>query len=356
MRRTAAIATLLTLAVAGSLLGGCGPTSVTFTFGGDPSRLEQTAVLDADAPASSQIALIDLRGLIVDGPRSAIPFVQSGDNPVDELVARLEKARRDSTVKAVVLRVNSPGGAVTASDTMFQELRRFRERSNKPLVVSMGEVAASGGYYVALAADRIVAQPTTITGSVGVIVPTLNVSAGLNRLGIMSRSIKSGVNKDLANPLEPMRDGQYAVLQAMVDEMYDRFRALVVERRLGAGFDPTRADELLDGRVFTGAAARSLGLVDELGDVRDAFEVAKVLAGVREARLIKYHAEGARPKSAYAISDVAAGDATGLGTRASAGGTTINLLQLHLGADTGTLTPAAAYYLWSAGPLVRENP
>lgn len=342
------------------VVSACGRTTVSFTFGGDPSRLDETTVMGEPSASAPKIALIDLRGLIVDGPRTGIPLLQSGDNPVDELVARLARAERDPAVRGVVIRINSPGGAVTASDTMYREVRRFREASGKPVVMSLGEVAASGGYYVALAGDEILAQPTSITGSIGVIIPTVNFADGLRRIGIVSRSVKSGANKDLANPLEPMRDGQYQVLQGVVDHMYARFRALVVERRAGrlghnalasesdgAGMSPLSIDELTDGRVLVGEEAARQGLVDGLTDLRGAFERACTLAGVRRASLVKYHAEGDTPKSAYSLSPL---PAQGAGGGTSAGASEINLVQVQLGAgEIGHMGAGVAYYVWSVG-------
>lgn len=338
------------------LLGSCGRTSVTLTFGGDPSRLDESAVINRERSSSVKVALIDVRGVLLDGPRPAL--FQSGTNPVDDLVARLDKAASDPRVKAVVLRINSPGGAVTATDTMYRELRRFREQTGKPVVASVGEIAASGGYYLALGADRIVAQPTSITGSVGVIIPTVNVSAGLNRIGIVSRSITSGANKDLANPLEPMREGQYAVLREMVDAMYARFRELVLERRTSkdaaAPMDPARADELLDGRVMVGEAAMRAGLVDQLGDVHDAVAAAEQLAGVTRARVVMYHAEGERPRTVYgAMAASATGTASSAARGAGADDTEINLMQVNVsgaglgGGGLGPLSAGVAYYVWT---------
>lgn len=312
--------------------------SVTFTFGADDGKLDESVVIDEPA-GGPKVALIDVRGLIIDGPQRG--FLSSSPGPVDDLVARLARAEADPAVKAVVLRINSPGGSVTASDTMYREVRRFRQATGKPVVASLGEVAASGGYYLALASDTIVAQPTSITGSIGVIIPTLNVSDGLSRIGITSRSIKSGPNKDLANPLEPMRDGQYAVLQGMVDEFYGRFKGLVVARRehIAAG----RLDELTDGRVVSGAEAVRVGLADAEGDLRDAFESAKQLANLKSARLVKYHPRGSpSPRTAYAGSDLSPAGRLGPQT----GETEINLLQLRLGDGPGGGVGAGVYYLW----------
>jgi protease-4 len=179
-------------------------------------------------------------------------------------------------------------------------------------------VGASGGYYLALGADTILAEPTSITGSIGVIMPTVNVSEGLAMIGIRSRSITSGPNKDLANPMEPMRDAQYAVLQQMVDEMYARFRGLVVERR--PGLSAGNLDMATDGRIVMGDRAKELGLVDELGGLREAFARAKAMARLERATLVKYADPATPPRSIYST--------TGGPERE------INLVQLKLGSGS----------------------
>lgn len=340
-RRTAAW-----LAVAGWGLAGCSPVSVTFTFGENGASLSESVVAQDDGAGDAKVALIDIRGLIADARRPGL--TGPGPSPTDELAARLDRASKDDAVRAVVLRINSPGGTVTGSDVMYGEIRRFRETSGKPVVASLGEVAASGGYYVALAADRIVAHPTTITGSIGVIIPTVNVSDGLRRLGVVSRAITSGPNKDLGNPLEPARESHYVLLQSLVDDFYARFRGLVVERRgSGSSGEGQRAlamdriDELTDGRVLSGAAAERSGLVDATGDVRAAFAMAKRLCGQPAASLVKYHSGGAAARSPYAA---APGEPLASGDDGRGSGAT---LHLDLAALVSGPVPAGnAYYLW----------
>jgi len=343
----ARLATVLLAAAAASFLGACTPLSITFTLGARDGRLKESTVIDDSAAwRADKIALIDVQGVLVETPPGrALGLIGGGSSPVDEFVARLKRAEEDPRIRAVVLRINSPGGSVTASDTMYRELRRFREATGKPVVASLGEVAASGAYYLALGADEIVAQPTSITASIGVIIPTINVSEGLRRIGVVARSVKSGANKDLANPLEPMRDSQYAVLQSMVDEFYARFRALVVERRTAApnALDAAHLDELTDGRVVTGAQAVRAGLADREGDLRDAFERAKALAGIEHARLIKFYGEyDPPPRTPYA----AAGPHAIPSGAAPSGATEINLFRIDGLTDLGGPAGAVAYYLW----------
>lgn len=339
--RTLALWVVLLSAV---LVGGCSPTTVSFRFGGDPAKLEESTVGETGGDGDAKVALIDVTGMIADAPRPGL--LTSGTNPLDDVVARLMKAEKDGEVKAVVLRINSPGGTVTGSDSLYREVRGFRERTGKPVVVSMGEIATSGGYYLAMAGDEVIAEPTTITGSIGVLIMTVNVSKGLNSIGVVARTVKSGVNKDLANPLEPMRDGQYAVLQGLVDEYYARFRGLVVERRTRAGLERplemSRLEELTDGRVVSGAAAEAAGLVDGVGGVRDAFERARKLAGLSGARLVKYHGEGGAARSPYA--------AEMSGARSEAPMAVADANLVDVGSVT-KLTPGMAYYVWTVeGP------
>lgn len=326
------------------LSAGCTPLTVSFTLFAKDKKLVES-VVDAEPGAAWKVCVIDVQGLIVD---AALPgLLGPGPNPVDEAVARLEMARADESIKAVVLRINSPGGSVTGSDVLYREIRRFRELSGKPVVVSMAEVAASGGYYIALAADRIYANPTTITGSIGVIVPTINFSDGLARIGIVARSVKSGPNKDIANSLEPMKESHYKVLQGLVDEYYAAFRQHVKDRR--PNLDLARFDESTDGRIVSGREALSRGLVDELGGIREAFAGAKELAGLKAAKMVKYRLEGsAVPRTAYA--EASTEPVMDSPTAAPRGGSEVNLVRI----DAGGLfphagpSPSAIYYLWMA--------
>ncbi|TVQ63508.1 MAG: signal peptide peptidase SppA [Phycisphaerales bacterium] len=337
---------LLTLGAALLTAPGCVPDRITLELRPRDPVLRETAVLtDAGTgPSSAKIALIDVRGLIFDAPTPGL--IAFGPNPVDELVSRLQRAENDPRIRAVVLRINSPGGTVSGSDTMHREVRRFAKTSGKPVVACMGEVAASGGYYLALAADEIYAQPTTVTGSVGVIMQTFNFSDGMSRIGVSGRAVVSGPNKAIASPFEPAQERHYAILQAMVDEFYIRFRDIVETRREGLSADVLYA--YTDGRIFSGEEAARVGLVDATGGVREAFDAAKRLAGVPAARLVQYHAEGGSPRSVYALADDRPEATPNLGAQPT--GVTMNMLQLNLGAPGSPGTPgmpgAGFYYLW----------
>lgn len=334
-RGARSLAGALVLAWSALVLIGCAPVRFTVDLGPSKGALTPTVVMKDPGSTRHEIALIDVRGVIADRHSSAL--LGSGSNPVDEFLARLDKAAADDRVKAVIVRINSPGGTVTASDTMERELVRFRETTGKPVIASMGEVAASGGYYLALGADEIIAQPTTITGSIGVIMPLVNVSEGLARIGVYARPITSGPNKDMGDPLSPPDEAHDAILQHLVDQLYGRFRELVVERR--PGLDAGDVARATDGRVFLGIEAEAIGLVDSVGTLRDAFARAKALAGIERAELIKYHAGGDPPRTPYAASPADAPRATT---------PQLNLINVQIPDDLVVFSSASRfYYLWT---------
>jgi protease-4 len=233
-----------------------------------------------------KIALIDVEGLIANARSSGL--LGSGENPVSLFRERLDAAALDSHVKAVVLRINSPGGAVTASDIMYQEVLRFRHETGKPVVACMMDVAASGGYYVAMACDKVYAHPTTVTGSIGVIMSLFDASGLLRVAGVTSEPIKSGPNKDLGSPTRPLTEKEREILQGMVDGFYDQFVEVVVRGRAHAHLTKEQVRALADGRVYTGVQAQKLGLVDEVGYLEDALQAALDMACLKDATVIAY--------------------------------------------------------------------
>jgi protease-4 len=246
--------------------------------------VEETTVCDADRPlCRDKVALIDVEGMILNARTGGL--LGGGDNMMALFRERLDAARDDRHVKAVVLRINSPGGAVTASDIMYQDLLNFRRDTGKPVVACMMDVAASGAFYLAMAADRVYAHPTTVTGSIGVIMSLYNAHGLFEKLGVSSSPIKSGPNKDLGNPARAMTDEERAILQGMVDSFYSQFVQVVVR---GRGLKEERVRALADGRIYTGLDAQRLGLVDEVGYLDDAIACAKALACLKDARVVAY--------------------------------------------------------------------
>jgi len=193
-----------------------------------------------------------------------------------DLVGTIRGYAKDHRVRALVLRVDSPGGGVVASQELHDAVAAFKE-SGRPVVTSMGTVAASGGYYVAAPSDLIVANPGTLTGSIGVIMSMANVEKLLDKIGVAAVTIKAGRNKDIGSPFRPMTDEERALIQDVMDDIHDQFIAAVAE---GRGRTVEEITPLADGRIFTGHQAVDAGLVDELGNLETAIRRAGELAGI----------------------------------------------------------------------------
>jgi protease-4 len=255
---------------------------LTPTHVGGP--VKQVIVTDAKSCwCAKKVALIEVSGLIMNARTSGL--FSDGDNPVSLFRERLDAAADDPLVKAVVLRINSPGGAVTASDIMYQDLVRFRRETGKPVVACMMDVAASGAYYLAMGADLVYAHPTTVTGSIGVIMTLYNASGLFSKIGVSSDPIKSGPNKDIGNPGRPMTEEERAILQGMVNSFYGQFVHVVCE---GRHLPEEQVRGLADGRVYTGVDAQKCGLVDKIGYLEDAIQAAKDLACIKDANVVAY--------------------------------------------------------------------
>jgi protease-4 len=280
-RAVCATAALL-LSLPGGLIG-CAPASLLITPVSTNRELEEQVVLRESVWTSNRIVLLDVDGVLRNA-RAASLLGAGGEHPVSLLAEKLDKAADDDRVKAVVLRINSPGGSVTASDLMYEELRRFRERSGKPVIACMVDVAASGGYYIACAADRIYAHPTTVTGSIGVIAILPEVTGTMDKLGIRTNVIKSGELKDAGSPFREMNAKDEAVFRDLITRFYNRFVEVVKTSR--KNLDETRIRELADGRVYPASEARANGLVDEIGTLYDAIAAAKSAAEMEQKKFL----------------------------------------------------------------------
>ena len=200
-----------------------------------------------------------------------------------EIIKELKRFEEAPWIKAIVLRIDSPGGAVAPTQEIFDELQKAKKK--KPLIASMGSMAASGGYYVASACDKIVANPGTLTGSIGVIMQIANVEDLMKKVGVKGYSIKSGVNKDVGSPFQPMSPEGQAILQSLVDNVHGQFVNAVAKSR---GMDKAEVSKLADGRVYSGAQAKDLGLVDDLGNLEYAIDLAAKRAGIEETPVVYY--------------------------------------------------------------------
>jgi protease-4 len=233
----------------------------------------------------NKVAIIDVEGMILNAKTGGL--FGGGDNPVSLFRERLDAAACDKRVKAVVVRINSPGGAVTASDIMYRDLLAFKEETHKPVVVCMMDVAASGGYYLAMAADCVYAHPSTVTGSIGVIMSLYTATGLLKLVGVKSEAITSGPNKDVGSPFREMTPQDRALFQGMVNSFYEQFVDVVAHGRAHC-LSKEQVRGLADGRVYTGVDAKRLGLVDEVGYLEDAIRKATELAHVDDAAVVAY--------------------------------------------------------------------
>lgn len=193
----------------------------------------------------------------------------------NEILREFKRFQESPWIKAVVVRIDTPGGAVAPTQEIFEEMQKAKKK--KPLIASMGSMATSGGYYIASACDKIVANPGTLTGSIGVIMQFNNVEELMKKIGVKGLNIKSGVNKDIGSPFQPLSAEGREILQSLVDNVHGQFVSAVAG---GRGLDEDKVRRLADGRVYSGAQAKELGLIDQFGNLEDAIELAGKRAGI----------------------------------------------------------------------------
>ena len=222
-------------------------------------------------PLGEKVALVRITGVILDST---------------DVIEELKKYSKDNSIKAIVIRVDSPGGGVAPSQEIYEEILKIKEK--KKIVVSMGSVAASGGYYISSPADKIVANAGTLTGSIGVIMEIPNVSGLMEKIGVKTQVIKSGKHKDIASVFKSLSPEDKLILQAVLDDVHDQFIQAVSDAR-GMKFEDIK--KLSDGRIFTGRMAKKLGLVDELGNLQDAIMLAGKLTGIKGEPDVVYKKE-----------------------------------------------------------------
>ncbi len=233
-----------------------------------------------------KVAVIDIQGEIVSSA-DGLPASLASVTAAEELTSQLRQASSDDAVRAVVLRLNTPGGSVVASDEVLAELRDVR-RSGKPIVAYLGEMAASGGYFIATGADRIVANPSSLTGSIGAIMVLFNLEEAAGKLGVEPVVIKAGRYKDIGSRFRNMGREERSILQRLIDGARRRFVEVVAE---GRGLSLARVRRIADGRIVSGEQAQDLRLVDSLGVFEDAVESVQRLAGLEDAKVVEYREE-----------------------------------------------------------------
>ncbi|MHC9062569.1 signal peptide peptidase SppA [Nitrospira sp. CMX1] len=276
------------MGVIGLMLSGC---TFNFPLFPGPGPLQETQV---DGRGKAKVLLIEISGMISSQEKD-------GFRPTSSMLAsvkeQLTRAAKDDQIKAVVLRINTPGGTVTASDIIYHELKTFKANRKIPIVASIMDLGTSGGYYIAAAADRVLAHPSSVTGSIGVIMLTVNAKGLLEKVGVEATAVTSGPRKDMGSPFRTMTVEERAIFQGLIDSFYQRFLSIVQEGR--ANLQMEQIKRLADGRIYTGEQAKEAGLVDEIGYLEDAVEVAKKQAGLTEARVVTYQRPGEYSNNVY---------------------------------------------------------
>jgi protease-4 len=312
-------------AVVGLLVNGCAaPQIKLFPDATDPLR-----EFTLEGTEKGKVLVIPIRGVISDAPRRGL--FRPGPSMVQEVVSQLRLAERDDEVRAVLLKIDSPGGSTAASDVLYHEMLAFKKRTKAKVVVAMMDVAASGAYYVALPSDFILAHPTTVTGSVGAIFTLPKVAGLMEKIGLDVEVNKSGKNKDMGSPFRETTKREQEILQGLANDMGERFLGLVAKHR---NLDQEALADVSSGRVYLARQALQLGLVDRVGYLSDALLEAKKLAGLPEdSKVVVYR------RTEYANDNVYNTTTSQLGVRG------LSIIDLGL-PDSMTPLSAGFYYLW----------
>jgi protease-4 len=264
---------------------------VTINLPPGPGSLEEHKV---SGTGKDKVLLMDVSGVISSENKDGF---YSSPGMLATVKEELERATKDERIKAVVLRINSPGGTVTASDIIYHELKSFKTSRKIPIVASIMDVGASGGYYIAAAADTVFAHPSTVTGSIGVIMLTVNARGLLEKVGVETNAVTSGPRKDMGSPFRAMLPEERAIFQGVIDGFYQRFLQVVQDGRPNMNGETIR--KLADGRIYSGEQAKAAGLVDDIGYLEDAIELAKKKAGLTEAKVVTYRRPGEYQNNVY---------------------------------------------------------
>lgn len=311
---------------------GCTPSgSFKITAIPEDQTLREQVVYKDPGWVTDRIALIDISGVLMNAAEPKL--FSEGEHVVSFAVEKLNAAAEDWRVKAVVLRLNSPGGTVTASDILYEEIKAFKKKTGKPVIAYFQDVAASGAYYIACAADEIVAEKTTVTGSIGVVMQMLDLSGTMSKIGIGADAITSGPYKDSGSPFRRMRPEERELFQKIVNGLYDQFVNVVAAGR--PKLTREQVQTLADGRVYTADQALEAGLIDRIATLREAIDIAKQRAGIKAAYTVLYRRPLTWRPNIYSQSP----------SPSASPATTVNLLNIDLPADW-TKRPRFMY-LWS---------
>ncbi|MGD8992201.1 MAG: signal peptide peptidase SppA [Desulfobacterales bacterium] len=311
------------------LIGCQGPRIRLFPSAEDPL---QEFTLEGDA--IGKVLVVHIRGTISDVPRRQI--VSTRPSMVQEVVSQLRKAENDSEIKALLIKVNSSGGSATASDILYNEIIAFKEKTGAKVVVAMMDVAASGGYYISLPADFILAHPTSITGSVGVLFIRPDLSGLIDKIGVGVEVSKTGKNKDMGSPFRQATAEEKEIVQNMIDRLGQRFLDRIARHRR---IDSRDLKEISTARIFLADDALRLGMIDRVGYIREAVSQAKKMAELpQNAKVVVYRRTEFADDNLYNTST------------SQYEGRGLSLVSLDLSASL-TSYQAGFYYLWQPGAL-----
>jgi protease-4 len=281
-----------------------------------------------EGSGTDKILLIPVNGLISDRPKKGL--IHTSASLVEQIVSQINKAEKDKQIKAVLFKINSPGGTITASDLLYHEISLFKERTGTKITVSMMDVATSGAYYISLPADLIMAHPTTVTGSVGVIYLQPKVGGLMDKIGLGVDVKKYGKNKDMGSPFRDSSEEEQKLMQKAVNDFGERFIRLVQKHR-----KPERQalSEISTARVFLAEEALKLGLVDKIGYLSDAVKESKMLAGIsKDARVVVYRRNEFPEDNYYNTAGIASED--------------LNISVINIELPESLSLKTGFYYLW----------
>jgi protease-4 len=276
---------ILFLVILGLVSGLALPATPSFSGFGVNER-----VIEGEGP--NKIALVKLSGLILTESTPVSPLGGGVRAITPDRVRRLlDRASSDANVKGVILFIDSPGGSAVASDMVFEEIMKFKKETQKPVVVQMGDTVASGGYFISAAADRIIASKASLTGSIGVIAKLYNLSELYAKIGVRPETFKKGEYKDILSEARERTEEEKAMLDQILEDAYQLFLNQVAQGRAvatGEEWPVAKVEDLANGKIYSGQGAVEVGLVDQIGNLVDAVEVAKTLAGIEEAQVVEY--------------------------------------------------------------------
>jgi protease-4 len=274
------------------LASGCLSVDLPLSGGGP---LEESVV---DGESGPKILMVDVSGTLTTRPESGSFGFGGRESATARMREEIELALDDEEIAALLLRIDSPGGTVIASEMLYREVRRFKEETKRPVIAQMVGAGASGAYYVAMAADEVRAYPSTITGSIGVIIGGLNLSGLMEKFGVANQTITTGAFKDTGSPLRPMRPEERAQLEGVARDLFASFLDVVQAGR--PKLTRERIEQLADGRIYSASQALEAGLIDALGDLPAAVEATKKAAGIEgDARVVVYHRPGEEPENLF---------------------------------------------------------